>query len=295
MHTTPELPLETKPRPKVAVVLGSGGIRSLAALPVLEFLQTNKVPIDLIVGSGGGATLASLFAAGYSTHEIPQLMAQLFDHKLFDQMDYATSLKILGLRSAPFTSAPAPYQTHALKKQLAELFSDKRIEDLPYRLIIQATDMATGREVALSKGLLTDCVYASNVIYPFFPPIEIDNQWLAGGMFSAALPVITAVFQQMDIIFVVNANDELKMNADGLTEFVSNFLNRAFTNTQGRQTTLAISMHNGEMVMLNVAFEKTINLWDTHAVPEILAAGRKTFEKYAEEIKDLIANLKTAL
>ena len=284
------LPKASKSRETVSVVIGSGGIRSLAALPLLEFLQNKKVPIDLLIGSGGGAALAGLFAAGYPLSEIPQMMAQIFDPAMFGQVDYATTLKILGLRLKPFDSPPAPYKKEPFEKLLKRLFQDQRLEDLPYRLIIQATDMATGHEMALSKGSLADCVYASNVIYPFLPPIEIENKWLAGGMFSGALPVITAVSQQMDIIFAVNASDETKLQDRTLTENVSNFLNRAFTYQQGRQTTLAISMHAGEIVLLNVGFQKTTNLWDVQYVPEILEAGKKTLAIYAQEIEDVLAS-----
>ncbi len=283
-----------KSRPKICIVIGSGGIRSLAALPILAHLQRKNVPIDLIIGSGGGATLAGLFAAGYPIQQIPKLMAKLFDPKVCKKLDYRQLAEILGLVSKTSNSPPAPFNNKMILSCLKGVFTEKRLENLPYHVIMQATEMSTGRSVSFEKGLIADCVYASNAMYPYFPPILIDDKWMAAGVHSAALPMSVAVHKRMDIILVVNVNDSLnEITADSLIDSSSSFFNRSSTHSQGREISLAISMHEGEALLMNVAFVKQINLWDIKYVDEIMQAGEKTLQNNVDEI-DALTNLSTA-
>ena len=59
-----------KDRPSVALVLGGGGAKGFAELPVLEMLEQMDIPIDMIVGTSFGSVVGGLYAAGYSISEI---------------------------------------------------------------------------------------------------------------------------------------------------------------------------------------------------------------------------------
>jgi NTE family protein len=45
-----DLQLQEPARPKITVVLSSGGIKPLAAIPLFEFLDEAGIPIDLLEG-----------------------------------------------------------------------------------------------------------------------------------------------------------------------------------------------------------------------------------------------------
>ena len=282
---------QSQKRQKVSVVIGSGGIRALAALPLLEYLQSKNVQIDLLVGSGGGATLAALFAAGFPSNEIPQLMSKIFKGKLHEKIDFPSLFKILGLRSKPFTSPPAPYQSAPLHSCLQEIFKEKRIEELSIPLRIHTTTIPNCQSCSHSAGVVADCLYATNAQYPFLQPLLINGMWHGAGVSSAAIPLYTAVEENMDIIFVMGVRGDFDIKAEGLIEYVSNFFSRSCAVIQEDQITMAINMHQGEIVLFNVVFEKPVNLWDDNAADEILTAGRKTFEKRMEEIEDIIGLL----
>ena len=54
------------PRPaKIAVVLGAGASRGFAHVGVLKVLESQKVPIHLIVGTSSGSFVGSIYAYGY--------------------------------------------------------------------------------------------------------------------------------------------------------------------------------------------------------------------------------------
>ena len=48
-------------RPKVALVLGSGGIKCIATLGLFRMLAREKIPVDLIAASSGGAVFATAY------------------------------------------------------------------------------------------------------------------------------------------------------------------------------------------------------------------------------------------
>ena len=49
-------------RPRIALVLGGGGAHGVAHLGVLQELERQRVPVDLIVGTGIGALIGGLYA-----------------------------------------------------------------------------------------------------------------------------------------------------------------------------------------------------------------------------------------
>lgn len=275
--------------PKAAVVLGSGGIRSLAELPVLEYLKSKGAPIDIIIGSGGGAVLGALFACGFSSEEIPELMVKIFNPKLFKRLNYRMLLKILGFRRKPFESPPAPYSSEHLIGVLKEIFGERRIEDLPINLQIQATDMGTGEAVGITNGLIYEALYVSNATYPFLPPLNIDGKWLVSGVFTAAIPVMQAVQENYKVIYVLSVNDTMPIAAKGMFEYVNTFFMHSFTATQGRQVALAINVHEGEVLILNARFDKVINLWDVNKIQSVVDVGKTLLEEHKAELDEAIA------
>jgi len=68
-----------KARPKIGVVLGSGGIKALASIPLFDFLYDAGIDIDLLVGCSGGGVIAGLRGAGYDTEQMRKF-AYGFDH-----------------------------------------------------------------------------------------------------------------------------------------------------------------------------------------------------------------------
>ena len=59
---------------KVGIVLSGGGARGAAHIGVIKALEENNVPIDYITGTSIGAIVGSLYAMGYTTDEMLELM-----------------------------------------------------------------------------------------------------------------------------------------------------------------------------------------------------------------------------
>src|SRR4030065_706231 len=57
-------------RKRIGLALGGGGARGLAHIGVLKVLDSEKIPIDLIVGTSMGALVGGAYASGISPDEL---------------------------------------------------------------------------------------------------------------------------------------------------------------------------------------------------------------------------------
>lgn len=65
-------PVAIEPRPRIALVLGSGGPRGYAHIGVLTVLEEAGIVPDLVVGSSVGALVGAFWASGLSATEIDE-------------------------------------------------------------------------------------------------------------------------------------------------------------------------------------------------------------------------------
>ena len=66
-------------RPRIALVLGGGGAHAVAHLGVLAELERQRVPIDLIVGTGFGGVIGGLYASRYSSRNSMRFCMRVYD------------------------------------------------------------------------------------------------------------------------------------------------------------------------------------------------------------------------
>lgn len=64
--------------PRFALVLGSGGVRSIAALGMVEVLAREGLVPDLVVGCSAGAMFGALIAAGHDAREAIRVATTLW-------------------------------------------------------------------------------------------------------------------------------------------------------------------------------------------------------------------------
>ena len=77
--------MSTTTAPKFALVLGSGGVKSIAALGVAEVSMREGLCPDLIVGSSAVALFGAVLAMGHSTTEAAALAARLWSREVTSQ------------------------------------------------------------------------------------------------------------------------------------------------------------------------------------------------------------------
>ncbi|MBZ4192829.1 MAG: patatin-like phospholipase family protein [Candidatus Contendobacter sp.] len=281
-------PSDIKPQenhcPKIAVVLSSGGIKPLAAIPLFEFLDEAQIPIDLLVGCSGGSVMSALRGSGYDKEKMLELIGKVARRGLFSPINFRAVLGMSGLPFGKFNTQTGLIRPQKLKQALYEMFGDRRIEDLSPKTLLQATDIQTGEGVVMEKGSLVDAVYASSAVFPLLPPIEMDGRWLGDGYYTSSLPVMEAVKRGMDVIIAVIFHDPINMQADSYMACLSNYYTIQGDAITRFQLALSINMHEHEIVMIKVPFKSPINMWDVHHIPEIIETGRLAIAAYKDDI-----------
>lgn len=275
-------------QPKVGVVIGSGGIKAIATVALFEFLSEAQIDIDLLVGCSGGGIMAALRGAGYEPAQMRNLITELLARKLFRHVDYRSVAGIARLPFGRFNKSSGILKPEAIRQVYRRVFKDLRLEELHPKTLLQATDLQTGEGVVLSTGLVADAVYASGAMFPIIPPICIEGRWFVDGGFSSPIPVMQAVKHNMDVVIVVVFQERIAQDPKGFVECFWN-LPKIFTLSLLRsQISLSIDLHHHEIVIINVPFEKYIQIWDVDEVPTILDAGQKAVDQKKEEIFSLI-------
>jgi len=277
-------------QPKVGVVLGGGGLKSLAAIALFEFLGEAKIGIDLLIGCSGGSIVAALHGAGYDSAQMRDLITQVSSKDLFKNIDYRSLANIARLPFGRFDKSCGIIKSDRIQKVYRQIFGDLRLEDLQPKTILQVTDFETGEGLLLTSGLVAETVYASGALFPILPPICIDGKWFMDGGYSSNVPVMEAVKHNMDVIIALVLQEDLAQDPHGFLECfftVQKTLTRALVRSQ---ISLSVELHHHEIVIINVPFEKYVQVWDVNEVPSILDAGRKAVDQKKEEILSVISS-----
>ncbi len=277
-------------QPTVAVVTGSGGIKTFAAMALYEFLDEANIKPDLLVGCSGGAIMAALRATGYSPAQMYDLIPKLLKRELFSEIDYRALLGIPRLPFGKFDFSCGIIKPARLRAVHRQLFGDMRLEELSTPTLLQVTDFHTGESFSLDRGLLADAVYASGASYPALPPLQIDGRWLVDGGFSSPVPLLEAVKRNIDVIIALSIETRMDTEPKSYLDMFNYGQSLCANQLIKNQMATAISLHHYEIVQVNVRFNRPVEFWEIEAVPFVLETGRKAVEAKKEEILSAIRN-----
>jgi NTE family protein len=285
---------DSKQKPKIGIVVGSGGMKSLSSIALFEFIDEAKIDVGLLIGCSGGSSVIASWACGNDADTMREQALKFWGNKdLLTRTDYRTLLSIAGLPFGRFDKSHGLLKSDLALKAYEEMFGDKKIEDLPVRSMFQTTDLLSGEPVMLTKGLLREAVYASGALFPLLPGLQIDGRWLMDGVYSVPLPVFEAVNNDMDIIIAMTYEERTTIDSKGFVPYFLRAHGYSHHWLQRNQTALSVDMHHHEIVFINVVFDKFISLRSVRRIPEILEKGKLAVEDKKSEILSAIENFST--
>ena len=181
-------PMEIKPTPrpaKIALVLGAGASRGFAHIGVLKILESNKIPIHMIVGTSAGSFVGSIYAYGFTAF---QLQKMSFSIERGDIVD-------LTIPDNGFVKG------EKLEEYINTLLNNTPIEKLRIPFYAVATDIQNAQEVVFGKGNTGTAVRASCSIPGIFRPVKVgDRTYVDGGVVS---PVAVDAAKRYGADFVI--------------------------------------------------------------------------------------------
>jgi NTE family protein len=172
------------PRP-LAFVLPGGGALGAYQVGVLRALAEHGVEPDLLVGVSAGAVNAALAAwhPGLDgANHLAQVWRSIRRRDLLRLHPGRLALAFTGQRSS-FLDNRIPGEW------VRRTFGHRQLEDAPTRVAIIATDVITGRAVALSSGEVASAVMASCSFPGVYPPVQREGRLLMDGGVVADVPL----------------------------------------------------------------------------------------------------------
>ena len=187
-------PLPRPERPIVALALGSGGPRVYAQIGVLRAFDEADIPIDLIVGTSGGAIIGALYAAGYSGAEITEMALS------------RTPWSFLDLAISDYGYV----RGDTLERFIREHVEDRRIEALKIPFAAIATHVESGTQEIFNRGDTATAVRASAAIPGVFFPVRIEGEHYVDGELVSPVPIRVARRLGAEIVIAVDVQARLE-------------------------------------------------------------------------------------
>jgi NTE family protein len=250
---------------KIGVVLSGGGIRGVAHIGFLKFLEEQNIHPTYFAGASAGSIVGALACAGYSSDEILEIAKE---HKIFSMIK--PSWPSLGLTA--LDKLPA-----LLKKYIKQ----DRIEDLPMPLAISVSGLTQARSRICKSGPLYKIVQASCSIPVIFRPVEIDDELYVDGGLLNNIPA-QGIRDDVDVLLGFNL-----VPGDPMTkESISSLFKLAM-----RTFELAISSSakEGELMcdlLLKMERSDRDAVFFSNNVEEIYKRGYQTAQNNKEQVLD---------
>ncbi len=284
-YESPRRPLRS---PSLALVLGSGGVRSIAAIGIVDRLAREGIAPDLIVGCSSGALFGATIAMGMTCDSALRAATALWSAELTQQHRWFSYLQLLAPRLAGFNERFALRDDRLIAQRITKAFGDLRLEDLRTPLRVATTDSASGDPVVVTRGRVVDALRASMAVPFIFPSVRFEGRSLVDGVISDPLPLSAA--SDARAIIALGFNGAMPRRVDRASRLVAQTSTALINNLM--QARIAAAASAGQRVIqLELELDRRVGLWETGAMPYLVEAGRRAAEARLPEIVSMVSRL----
>jgi NTE family protein len=271
--------------PHLGLVLGSGGVRSVAALGIADVLANAGLRPDLVVGCSSGALFGACIAMGMTGEQGLAAAMQLWSAELTQQKRWRAYFELLAPRIMGFDAEFSLRDAELIRTRVERAFGDARLDDLAIPLRVVTTSAATGESVVLSRGRVADAVRASMALPFIFPSVEVDGVRLSDGVISDPLPVAAA--RDADVAITVGFRGAMPRRIDRPARLIAQVTTAMINNLQ--QARIDAARAAGQRVLnIELDIDRRIGLWDTAAMPRIFEIGQRAATAQLPAIRRLL-------
>jgi len=200
--------------PRVALVLGGGGLKGFAHIGVLQALEERGIVPSIYAGTSIGSLIAAAHSAGIRPAAMADHARRLRRRDLF-------RLNHLGMLMERWR-APAIYAGDPLRALIDAHIPPVRFSAMRTPVLVNTVDVQRGTQVVWGlPGLrdvpVADAVYASCALPGFFPPGAVGDRLCIDGGTIDNLPV-SAVASACDAVIAVDVGSTDLTTSATITE-----------------------------------------------------------------------------
>lgn len=179
-------------RRTVALALPGCGTGAIAVIGMIEELEANGIPIDMI----SACSSTSFVAAAYASGSLPVLKRRYIE---LAEKGFSKMFK-LSLDTGLFSLAP-------MEDELQNIIPVQNIEDLNIPIAISTSDLFTGTELSLTMGNISRAIQASCAYPGLFEAVRWGNRVLVDGGLFSVIPTEAARAFGADIVIAIEMHN----------------------------------------------------------------------------------------
>lgn len=306
-------------RPKVGLVLSGGGAKGAAHIGVIRYIESLGIPIDYVAGTSMGSIVGGLYALGYSSDEMLEIISNVDWNRVISNNvqrekisfteKYDQSRQIVSIPFSDDEDDEDEIQTQNFRNTLPDgivsgdnllnLFNSLSIgyadsvsfDSLPVPFLCIATNMINGNADVLDKGEFTKSLRASMAIPILFDPVKIGGNLYADGGLVCNFPADQCREKGADFIIGVSMSPGLETDIKNLKSLPSQVkqLKEIITdkdvNTYHEKCDIMIRPDLQGVGMLS---------FNAESVARITESGYESASRYEEDFLKLLDTLKKA-
>ncbi|MET0936586.1 MAG: patatin-like phospholipase family protein [Luteibacter sp.] len=293
------------PSPCIGLVLGGGGARGAAHIGVIQVLEREHIPICRIAGTSMGSIVGGLYAAGYSSDEMSQVIGQLDWKDLFSDdpdrveepmrrkdADYRYLLNFeVGYKNGHIVTPAGVVQGQKLllllRRLLVSTWNVQDFDALPVPFRAVATDIVAGKPVVFSHGDLPLAIRSSMSVPGAFAPTNVDGKLLVDGGLMDNVPIDVVRGMGADRLIVVDVGSPLAEEST-LSNPVA-LLNQMVSALMAEKTARQLGSLRDTDILITPALGK-LGAGEFNRAPEAIAIGRAAAEAALPRLRALTAS-----
>jgi NTE family protein len=179
--------------PRVGLIFGPGGAKTLAQIGVLQEIEKNKLPVVAVAGMEWGALVGGLYALNGQLHEMDWKLSQLPKSNLSDKGLFSKKMK--------------PTSSKEFDLFLGKVFTTSRIEQSKIPFACTYLRASSGKVSLATKGSLKNSMRGCW----YFPPMFNYSDVLAAP-FALHEAVQFLKSSGAELIILINVLDSMDKN-----------------------------------------------------------------------------------
>ena len=255
------------PGTRLGLALGGGAARGLAHIGVLEVLEKEGIHIGMIAGTSLGALIGALYAQGKEIDDMKRQAAEL-------------GAKRYSILIDPGLPKTGLIRGRKIENTIKSIIGDIDFKDLKVPFACVATDIGSGEEVVIDRGLVWKGVRASGSLPILFNAARWEDRYLVDG--GLVNPVPVSVLKTMGADFIIAVN--VIANRGVRETNAPNIFRVAMQSFHIYSYGLIKSCLTGSDVVIEPQMGH-LGFTDFHKSEEFISQGRQAAEEAIPEIK----------